>query len=296
MAMRDAPHPTVLPSSAASANHQMAGEAKHRRGYLHFNFHRAYNYQNDSRDAIGDLRESFAKPSMEAIHIQYRFKIKRKSLSIFDLHLDPQTIEMVGTPPVSPPPWTRLDHFQCPHCPLKASSTPYCPLSLRLVPIIGKCSRLLSYDKVRVEIRSEQRCVSVSTTAQRGLRSLMGLVMATSGCPHTAFFKPMARFHLPFANDQETLYRATSMYFLAQYFVAQDGREAKFDLAGLTDIYNRMHILNTSLAQRLRGSSESDSTLNALVLLDVFTKVLPHAIRDSLRELRPLFHPYLKDH
>ena len=57
--------------------------------------------------------------------------------------------------------------------------------------------------------------------------------MATSGCPHMDFFKPMARFHLPLANAEETVYRATSMYLLAQYFLQREGKEADMELEGL---------------------------------------------------------------
>jgi hypothetical protein len=33
--------------------------------------------------------------------------------------------------------------------------------------------------------------------------------------------KPMARFHLPLASEEETIYRATTMYLLAQYFLRE---------------------------------------------------------------------------
>ena len=36
--------------------------------------------------------------------------------------------------------------------------------------------------------------------------------MALSGCPVLEQLKPMARFHLPFASVEETIYRAASMY------------------------------------------------------------------------------------
>jgi hypothetical protein len=49
----------------------------------------------------------------------------------------------------------------------------------------------------------------------------MGLLIAGSSCPYTHFFKPMARFHLPFANKDETLWRAAATYLLARYFTAR---------------------------------------------------------------------------
>ncbi|MCP4400992.1 MAG: hypothetical protein GY801_27310 [bacterium] len=47
----------------------------------------------------------------------------------------------------------------------------------------------------------------------------------------------MAHFHQPLANVEETIFRATSMYLLSQYFAKQEGKEAKFELDGLEEIY-----------------------------------------------------------
>ena len=50
------------------------------------------------------------------------------------------------------------------------------------------------------------------------IRSLIGLIMALSGCPHMEFFKPLARFHLPWASLEETTLRSASIYLLMQFF------------------------------------------------------------------------------
>jgi hypothetical protein len=103
----------------------------------------------------------------------------------------------------------------------------------------------------------------------------------------------MARFHLPLATEEETIYRATSMYLLAQYFRAQEGGTPDLALDGLLEIYERMHTVNMNIASRLRKAVEKDSSLNALVLLDLFSKALPDTIEYSLDEIRYLFRPYL---
>ncbi len=54
------------------------------------------------------------------------------------------------------------------------------------------------------------------TTAQQAMSSVLGLIMATAGCPWTDRLRPMARFHLPFASDAETLYRSISMFLLSR--------------------------------------------------------------------------------
>ncbi len=122
---------------------------------------------------------------------------------------------------------------------------------------------------------------------------MMGLVIATCGCPHASFFKAMGRFHLPLASNEETIFRATSMYLLAQYFLKMEGRHADLELEGLTKIYHNMQIVNVAIANRLRSTSMSDSLINAIVILDNFAKSLPYAIEKSLKNFRHLFLPFL---
>jgi hypothetical protein len=99
----------------------------------------------------------------------------------------------------------------------------------------------------------------------------------------------MARFHLPLADEEETISRVTSMYLLAQYFLKNEGKPADFDLKGLMGIYDNMHIVNTTIARRLRAASKTDSAVNAIILLDVFTYVLPLSIENYLQEIKYLF-------
>jgi hypothetical protein len=122
----------------------------------------------------------------------------------------------------------------------------------------------------------------------------MGLVMATSGCPHTAFFKPMARFHLPLASKEETAYRATSMYMLAQYFLKKEGHNADFDLDGLKTLYDNLQVINISIVDRLRAVTETDSSVNAIIVLDIYAKTLQVVIKESLERIRYLFDPFFK--
>ena len=88
----------------------------------------------------------------------------------------------------------------------------HCPAALHLSTVIDGFTDLVSYDKVRVDVESEERSVIATLSAQQALASLMGLIMASSGCPRTAVFRPMARFHLPFSSESETAYRVAAMY------------------------------------------------------------------------------------
>jgi uncharacterized protein (DUF2236 family) len=140
-----------------------------------------------------------------------------------------------------------------------------------------------------MEVTTPERMVTKNTTAQRAVSSLMGLVMATSGCPHMAFLKPMARYHLPFATQEETIFRAVSTYLLEQYFRHKQGLSTDLELENLKEIYAEIRIVNNAIASRLRTVSVQDSAVNAVVQLDMFAQILPYSIEDSLEDLRYLF-------
>jgi hypothetical protein len=229
---------------------------------------------------------------MDTIVIKYCFRFPDKSSEEFKLELNPLNLELSSNIPQSLPGWTKLDFHQCQHCPLDVGIDPYCPLAANIVNIVLRFNGLISYDKIWVDVITQERRISQYTTAQKGISSMMGLIIATCGCPHTAFFKAMGRFHLPLASNEETLFRATSMYLLAQYFLKMEGRPAGLELEGLTKIYRNMQIVNVAIAKRLRSISISDSSINAIVILDNFAKSLPYAIEKSLKDLRHLFLPF----
>ena len=229
---------------------------------------------------------------METITIRYYFTLPEGVREAFELQFDAQKIELVSDFPDVMPTWTKLDFHQCPHCPLKPKDHSHCPLAANLVTIVERFEGLLSYSEIEVDVMMEGRFITRDISVQRGISSLMGLLMATSGCPHMAFLKPMARFHLPFASAEETVYRATSMYLVAQYFLHKEGHHADLDLTGLREIYQNIEIVNVAVAKRLRAATEADSAVNAIILLDIFTKALPVVIEESLEEIRYLFTPY----
>lgn len=198
------------------------------------------------------------------------------------------------------PRWTELGFQQCANCPLSPSEVPHCPMAVRLVPLVDLFGKVRSYEEVTAKVESEERTVSKRTTVQRVLRSLMGLLSASSDCPHVAFLKPMAHFHLPFSSAEETIYRVASMYLLAQYFRKQQGQPADSGLEGLKAHYHELQQVNAAMAKRLAeisahdAESDGDSSINALVLLDVFAQSLPDSIDAQLEELRPAFQALSK--
>ncbi len=209
--------------------------------------------------------------------------------AIIEVKIEKLTMESLPDSSDTTPYWCKLDFHQCPNCPLQVETTPYCPLATRLVKIMATFQDVSSYDEVEINVTTPERVVSKNTTVQRAVSSLMGLVMATSGCPLMSFLKPMARYHLPLATEEETLFRAVSTYLLSQYFRHKQSQSTDFELRNLKKIYSEIGTVNMAMASRLSAVSTQDSAVNAVVLLDIFAKMLPYSIEESLGDIRYLF-------
>jgi hypothetical protein len=167
---------------------------------------------------------------------------------------------------------------------------------MALVDLVAGFGEMLSYAEAAVVVTTRQREVHTRTSVQRVLSSLVGLYMATSGCPSMAFLKPMARFHLPFASRQETLFRAASAHMLMQYFLHREGKPCDMNLETLQAQYQRLSLVNRNIANRLREATQGDANVNAVVLLDLFAQDIPMAIDEGLGELAQLFHAATAEH
>ncbi len=205
--------------------------------------------------------------------------------------IDPDTLLRITTSDDAPPDWTLLNHHPCACCQLPKGAGPHCPAAVALVEMVRCFGDMLSYTEAAVVVKTPQREVHTHTTVQRVLSSLLGLFMATSGCPSMDFLKPMARFHLPFASRQETLYRAASSYMLMQYFLHKEGKPCDMEMRNLQESYHRVSLVNRNMAARLRETVHGDANLNAVVLLDLFAQDIPMAIEDGLADLEKLFQP-----
>lgn len=145
---------------------------------------------------------------------------------------------------------------------------------------------LVSFDAVGVTVTQSERTVYAKTTAQQAMSSVLGLIMATAGCPWTDRFRPMARFHLPFASESETVYRSVSMFLLARELMGVKPAEG---FAALEVLYENLHVVNRDMSRRLGAATHTDPARNAMALLDAYTTLLPAALECSLGELKPLF-------
>lgn len=231
---------------------------------------------------------------MSPFNLTYRFEMPNGRARVFTLKLAGDSAELPPAATANAPDWTKLAFNQCQGCPLSTAEVSHCPAALHLAELIDEFSDVVSFDRVRVTAETEERSVTGTLTAQQAVASFMGLVMASSGCPRTAVFRPMARFHLPFASELETAYRVATMYLLAQHFAAAEGGTGDVSLQHLAAVYRGIHAVNRGMAQRLRAATREDAIVNAVVLLDVNTALMPSAIHDILSEVRPAFAALLE--
>lgn len=189
--------------------------------------------------------------------------------------------------------WIYLDFEKCPHCPLSSAEHPFCPVAKAIQPLIETFQNTKSFSQCTVHVEVPERIYSKQTSFQEAIRSILGIYMPISGCPHLAWLRPMVRFHLPFATTTETLFRAIGSYLISQYLRYKDQLEPDWDLARLKSLYEKVHIVNTHFAARLRAAIHEDAAANSLVILDVFSQSVPFAIDRNLTVLKELFQPLL---
>jgi hypothetical protein len=213
----------------------------------------------------------------------------------FKIELDRVTLNLIQTGNKTHPEWTKLNCFKCPNCILDERQYEFCPIAVNMIDIIDYFSSSVSYESAEVIVTTEERKYLKRVSLQRGVSSLIGIYMVTSGCPLFEKLKPMVRFHLPFATIEETKYRAISMYLLAQYFLYQHGRKPDWDLKKLAEAYENIRVVNESFCKRLRTVEGKDTNLNAVVVLDVFADSVNFSIDMRMaNDLDYLFKGYFK--
>lgn len=230
---------------------------------------------------------------METIHFHYKFRFADGTGKEFDVRLHKETLQLIPHEKGSPPQWTELTHCQCPNCPLDTARHQYCPVAFNLTDVIDFFRQSISCEEVDLTIETEERGYFKHVPLQKGISSLLGIYMVTSGCPILDKFKPMVRYHLPFANLEETQYRVLSMYLLAQYFLNKRGKKPDWDLKGLAKIYDEIRIVNKAFCGRLNTLGGEDAVPNAVVILNNFADSVTFAInKNALRKIESLFSAY----
>ena len=232
----------------------------------------------------------------EPVYFYYSFAIERGQQISYKINLDPTTLEFINGPEPGDEDWTRLSYSICDDCPLKAKGIEHCPVAVKLADLVKAFSEVQSFEIADVEVATHERLiVKKQVPVQQGLSSILGIVMVSSGCPDLDFLRPMVRLHLPFSSIEETTYRSTSMYLLAQFTRARNDLEPDWTMEGLKDIYQRIDHINRRMVKRMQSATVQDASLNAVVILDTFAQMVPLSVGGTLRDMEYLFWPYLQD-
>jgi len=185
-----------------------------------------------------------------------------------------------------PPFWTALTHKQCPNCPLSAAEDAQCPAALSLVHVVEPFASVDSTEPVTATVTSVHRTVSLTTDVQTALRSLIGLIMPISGCPTLGRLSGLTRFHLPFSDRDETVFRVVSSYLLQQYLVSVDGGTPDWNLDAMRTLYEDLQRVDTAFADRMRSAMSGDAGVNALVALFSLAALVSMSVDEDLSRVR----------
>jgi hypothetical protein len=230
----------------------------------------------------------------DILFYDYRFTFHDGSKKELRLSIAFDTLSYIPQRSLVPDSWTALEFNQCTICPLEPKKNPHCPIALSIKDIVADFDDRISYEEAEIRVITKERYYYENTTLQRGLSSILGILMVTSGCPVMDKLRPMVRFHLPFPTILETTFRTTGTYLLGQFFMKKRGQEADFTFQGLSEIYHRVTQVNKAMAERIRKLSQKDASVNALILLDLFAMDVPLSIEDQIEDLEPFFHTYFE--
>ncbi len=232
----------------------------------------------------------------EILIFKYKFIFSDGKEKEFTLKLDSNTMGLIKDKEENYPEWTKLSHFKCPHCPLNSFTNEYCPVAINLVDIISEFNNVPSYEKVRIEVSTNERGYFKNTDIQSGVSSLIGILMPTSGCPIMSKLKPLVRFHLPFASLEETEFKVFSMFLIAQFMRKTVGKEPDWELTELQEMYDNIKILNQNVASRIADLEAKDASINAVVVLNNFADFVTFSIEEKdLSNFKLYFKEYLNE-
>ena len=226
------------------------------------------------------------------VSFRYKFSFDNGEKKEFDIVLNESSLEIVSEPQKEIPDWAKLDYFPCENCPL-IGKVEYCPVAVNLANFVESFQDIVSYENATMSVETLERTYVKETSVQKGLSSVIGIVMVTSNCPVMDELRPMTRFHLPFATTQETLFRAISYYLTRQYFVMLEGKEPDWKLEKLIEIYKEVSVVNLGISKRIAQASQKDANVNAVVILHSFGDSIGFFIENGLKEMKYLFEKYL---
>ncbi|MGK7913590.1 MAG: hypothetical protein AB4050_19220 [Synechococcus sp.] len=219
---------------------------------------------------------------MDAITFRYVFSIQDKPQYEIPISIDRKTLNLIDYSEREYEPWTELHHHQCPNCPLDPTDVKYCPVAANISSAIVQFKDGLSYEATHVTVIGPERTYSKQTDLQRGLNSIFGLIMASSSCPHFQWLKPLARFHLPFASFEETLFRSMSSCTLSELIKHKTVR----DIDEICDLvkhrYEQLAIINAALIERIGHIGKGEADRNAIVTFHSYCQMFDLSLSGEL--------------
>jgi hypothetical protein len=207
----------------------------------------------------------------------------------FVILLDAKTGCMIptGSPPALS--WTRLDFEQCRCCPLDPTEISRCPVAVNIADIVETFKDKTSSESCKIRCEVQERIYLKKTTLMEGISSIFGIIMATSCCPVMDFFKPMARFHLPFSTGDESTVRAVSMFLLGYYLQNAGGGSFHMAIKDLEERYARVRQVNEGLFARITHVGSEDADKNAIIMLHSLSMLLGMEINQNLDSITEIF-------
>lgn len=217
--------------------------------------------------------------------VVYKFHEKGKSEILVKLTFDEKTYHILLPHDTPRPDWAKLEFQKCPNCNIEGGPK-YCPAAVSIAHFLPDFANAISYTQAIVEVDTPNRVVVSKMPLQMAMASLIGLTLATSGCPRTNFLRPMARFHLPFADQRETVFRSLGTWLLTEYIRSNsDGDPVTLSFDGLKDAYTQLSVVNAALAERLRAAVTRDAALNAVIILDTFALLTPDNVDGGFEDI-----------
>lgn len=202
---------------------------------------------------------------------------------VYQFNVDIDRVKTIVPPETE---WEALECDQCDNCPLSPSAHGVCPAARDMRPLIDQFSQMKGANSVTVEVVTDQRTYLKETRWQEGLKSLVGLVLATSQCPILGALRSSAYFHLPFASPSEFVTRAASMYLLKQHFARQSGEVPDWEFVHLREFNTQLQGVNKALWQRLLKAEAGEVILTAMLDFFEMSSALSHGLELHLQKIR----------
>lgn len=216
---------------------------------------------------------------MKKESVGYHFKLENREVR-FEVETQPRELNDEGTHPD----WARLSFNQCQCCPLKEIDCHYCPVAIRINEVMEAFADNQSIERVEVTVETAERSYFEECDLQVGINSLMGLLMATSGCPVLKELGSMASFHIPFCSTRQTLQRTVGSYLIKQYFKQLDGEAPDWELLHLKELYDVLEGLNQDFSKRVQESVTSDAVSNAVIMFFATSVVVASSLDQQLKK------------